>query len=87
MRVLRLAWLGIPTGNYVAMVSFLQRTMELHVEFEGPSTATWRQVTDAEHELFTFIERYYNQTRLHSHNDYRTPNEAEADLRSVARAA
>jgi transposase InsO family protein len=24
-------------------------------------------------EMFTFIERYYNQTRLHSHNRYKTP--------------
>jgi putative transposase len=57
------------------------------LEFEGPSTTTWRYVVDAEHELFTFIEGYYNQTRLHSHNAYRTPNEAEADLRNGARAA
>ena len=57
------------------------------LEFEGPSTATWRYVTDAEPEMFTFIERYYNQTRLHSHNGYRTPNETEADLRNGALAA
>jgi len=54
---------------------------------EGPSTTTWRYVTDGEPELFTFIERYYNQTRLHSHNHYRTPNETEADLRDGALAA
>ena len=40
-----------------------------------------------ETEIFTFIESYYNQTRLHSHNRYRTPNEAEADLRDGALAA
>lgn len=57
------------------------------LEFEGPSTTTWRYVADAEHELFTFIEGYYNHVRLHSTNDYRTPNEAEADLRNGARAA
>jgi transposase InsO family protein len=57
------------------------------LEFEGPSTTSWRFVTDAEPELFTFIESYYNQTRLHSFNDYRTPNEAEADLRNGAQAA
>ena len=57
------------------------------LEFEGPPTTTWRYVTDAEPELFTFIERYYNQIRLHSHNDFRPPNEAEADLRSGALAA
>jgi putative transposase len=57
------------------------------LEFEGPSTTTWRYVTDGEPEMFTFIERYYNQTRLHSHNRYKTPNETEADLRNGALAA
>jgi transposase InsO family protein len=57
------------------------------LEFEGPATATWRYLSDAEPEIFTFIESYYNQTRLHSHNRYRTPNEAEADLHNGALAA
>jgi hypothetical protein len=37
--------------------------------------------------MFTFIERYYNQIRLHSHNSYHSPNETEADLRDGALAA
>ena len=57
------------------------------LEFEGPATNTWRYITDAEPELFVFIERYYNQTRLHSHNGYRPPNEVEACLRNRAMAA
>ena len=57
------------------------------LEFEGPSTTTWRYVADGAPEIFSFIERYYNQTRLHSHNGYRTPNETEADLRNGALAA
>jgi len=57
------------------------------LEFEGPSTTTWRYVTDGEIEMFNFIERYYNHTRLHSRNDYRSPNETEADLRNDALAA
>jgi len=57
------------------------------LEFEGPSTTTWRYVSDGEPEIFTFIERYYNQTRLHSYNRYKTPNETEADLRAGALAA
>jgi putative transposase len=57
------------------------------LEFEGPSTSTWRYVSDGEPELFTFIEHYYNQTRLHSHNSYKTPNETEAALRNGALAA
>jgi hypothetical protein len=52
------------------------------LEFEGPATATWRGVADATPELFTLIESYYNQIRLHSHNGYRTPNEIESDLRN-----
>lgn len=57
------------------------------LEFEGPETNAWRFVTDAEPELFTFIERYYNQTRLHSHNGNRPPNEVEFALRNGALAA
>ena len=57
------------------------------LEFEGPTTSTWRHLTDAEPEIFMFIEGYYNQTRLHSHNGYRSPNRVEADLRNGAVAA
>ena len=57
------------------------------LEFEGPSTTTWRYFTDGGPEMFTFIERYYNQTRLHSHNRYKTPNATEADSRNGALAA
>ncbi len=57
------------------------------LEFEGPLTTSWRYVTDAEPELFAFIERYYNQTRIHSYNAYRTPNEVEADMHHGALAA
>lgn len=57
------------------------------LEFEGPSTTTWRYVSDGEPEMFTFIERYYNQVRIHSYNRYKTPNETEADLRDGALAA
>jgi len=57
------------------------------LEFEGPDTSTWRYVIDGEPELFRFIEGYYNQKRLHSYNNYKTPNEVESDLRNGARAA
>ena len=57
------------------------------LEFEGPSTVTWRTVQDAAPELFTFIESYYNARRLHSRNGYRSPNETESDWRSKALAA
>jgi putative transposase len=57
------------------------------LEFEGPSTSTWRAADEAEPELYTFIEAYYNSTRLHSYNEYRSPNEAEADWRGRELAA
>ena len=58
------------------------------LEFEGPDTSTWRYVNDGEPELFRFIEGYYNQKRIHSHNNYKTPNEVESeDLRNGVRAA
>jgi putative transposase len=57
------------------------------LEFEGPPPTTWRTVQDAGPELFAFIESYYNARRLHSHNDYRSPNETESDWRTEALAA
>ena len=45
------------------------------------------RTVNKEPELFTFIKRYYNQTRLHSYNRYKTPNETEAALRNGALAA
>ena len=58
------------------------------LEFEGPSTTTSRYISDEEpKEVFTFIERYYNEIRLHSHECYKSPNETEADLRMGALAA
>jgi transposase InsO family protein len=55
------------------------------LEFEMVPGAAWP--ADAEPELFTFIEGYYNARRLHSRNDYRSPNEAETDWRLRALAA
>lgn len=57
------------------------------LEFEGPATTSWRAADDAVPSLFGFIEGYYNATRLHSFNNYRSPNETEADWRIVALAA
>jgi transposase InsO family protein len=57
------------------------------LEFEGPSTTTWRNSSDGEPHLFTFIESYYNARRLHSYNDYLSPNETEADWRGQEAAA
>jgi putative transposase len=54
------------------------------LEFEGPRTSHWHSAEDAEHFLPAFIERWYNQQRLHSFNGYQTPVEAEARWRLAA---
>ena len=51
------------------------------MEFEMKLGAGIRLAVEAEPELFTFIEGYYNTTRMHSWNDQRSPNEAEAAWR------
>jgi putative transposase len=66
----------------------VDRKLLLHARISrGRRSTTWRYVSDGEPEIFTFIERYYNQTRLHSHNGYKSPNETEANLRFGALAA
>jgi len=57
------------------------------LQFEGPSTATWRTAEDAGPELFAFIESYYNAMRLHSTIGHQSPSEVEAGWRSRAFAA
>lgn len=57
------------------------------LEFEMVPGSAWREAKDAEHEMFTFIESYYNARRLHSQNDYNSPNETEFNWRSRAQAA
>lgn len=57
------------------------------LEFEGPSSTSWRTVEDARPSLSTFIESYYNARRLHSRNGYRSPNETEHHWRFEALAA
>ena len=57
------------------------------LEFEMAPAVAWRTAADAESELHEFIEGYYNSRRLHSSNEYRSPNEAEADWRRGGLAA
>lgn len=57
------------------------------LEFEMVPGSAWRTAADGEHEMFTFIESYYNARRLHSKNDYNSPNETEFNWRSRAQAA
>ena len=57
------------------------------LEFEMAPGVAWRSADDAGPELHEFIEGYYNARRLHSRNEYRSPNEAEADWRRQPLAA
>lgn len=57
------------------------------LEFEMVPGSAWRIAADGEHEMFTFIESYYNARRLHSQNDYNSPNETEFHWRLGAQAA
>ena len=57
------------------------------LEFEGPSSSSWRTVQDAAPDLWAFIESYYNARRLHSHNGYKSPNQTESAWRMGALAA
>jgi len=57
------------------------------LEFEMVPGSAWRTAADGEHEMFAFIESYYNARRLHSQNDYNSPNESEFNWRSRAEAA
>jgi transposase InsO family protein len=57
------------------------------LEFEMVPGSAWRTAADGEHEMFNFIESYYNARRLHSRNDYNSPNETESNWRSRALAA
>lgn len=57
------------------------------LEFEMVPGSAWRTAADGQHEMFTFIESYYNARRLHSQNDYNSPNETEFNWRSRAEAA
>ena len=51
------------------------------LEFEMAPGSAWHSNDDAEPELHEFIEGYYSARRLHSRNEYRSPNEAEVDWR------
>lgn len=66
MRVLRLAWLGIPTTNYAAMMAFLRDTMGLHVEFDEPATAELSLPNDDRLQVFGPGHRYFAFFQEHS---------------------
>ncbi len=59
MRVIRLAWLGIPASNYTAMASFLRDTMGLQVEFDEPATTELSLPNDDRLQVFAPGHPYF----------------------------
>ena len=57
------------------------------LEFEGPNTRPWLDASDAEPALAAFIDHWYNDERIHSYNQYRSPDETESRWRLDALAA
>ena len=88
MRVIRLAWLGIPTNNYPAMVSFLRDTMGLRVEFGGPATTELSLPNDDRLQVFAPGHPYFAFFQDHSQGlvplfEVEDAQQAAAELRAA----
>jgi catechol 2,3-dioxygenase-like lactoylglutathione lyase family enzyme len=59
MRLLRLAWLGIPTAEYEAMLRFFRDVLGLKVEFAQPTTVELSTASDDRIQLFAPGDRYF----------------------------
>jgi catechol 2,3-dioxygenase-like lactoylglutathione lyase family enzyme len=59
MRVLRLAWLGIPATEYEAMIRLFRDVMGLSVEFDEPQTTELSTEGGDRVQLFAPGHRYY----------------------------
>jgi catechol 2,3-dioxygenase-like lactoylglutathione lyase family enzyme len=59
MKVLRLCWLGIATGEYDPMVRFLRDTMRLAVEFEEPTSTELSLPSGDRVQVFGPGDRYF----------------------------
>ena len=66
---------GICFDNAVAEAFFATLKAEI-------GTKIWATRADARADVFLYIEAYYNQRRLHSTNNYRTPQQMRAMLES-----
>jgi len=54
------------------------------LEWELIARRDWRSPDDARHDIFEYIETWYNRRRRHSSLDYRSPAHYEAQLRERA---
>jgi predicted enzyme related to lactoylglutathione lyase len=59
MHVLRLAWVGIPTTEYHAMLRFFRDVVGMTVEFTEPTTVELSTASDDRVQLFAQRHRYY----------------------------
>jgi catechol 2,3-dioxygenase-like lactoylglutathione lyase family enzyme len=66
MRVLRLAWLGVPTEEYDAMVGFFENVLGLRVEFRSSTSTELSAANDDRVQLFGPGDRYHDFFRRHS---------------------
>ena len=88
MRVIRLAWLGIPTNNYPAMVSFLRDTMGLRVEFDEPATTELSLPNDDRLQVFAPGHPYFAFFQDHAQGlvplfEVEDAQQAAAELRAA----
>jgi catechol 2,3-dioxygenase-like lactoylglutathione lyase family enzyme len=88
VRVIRLAWLGIPTSNYPAMVSFLRDTMGLRVEFDEPATTELSLPNDDRLQVFAPGHPYFAFFQDHAQGlvplfEVEDAQQAAAELRAA----
>jgi len=63
MRVLRLAWLGVPTAEYSAMVSFFEDVLGMTVEFRTATSTELSTESDDRVQVFGPDDPYYVRFR------------------------
>ena len=66
MRVLRLAWLGVPTTEYDLMLRLLRDVLGMTVEFEEPATTELSTEVGDRVQLFAPGHRYYELFRANA---------------------
>jgi catechol 2,3-dioxygenase-like lactoylglutathione lyase family enzyme len=66
MRVLRLAWLGVPTPEYDATVGFFENVLGMKVEFRSSTTTELSAANDDRVQVFGPGDRYFDFFRAHS---------------------
>jgi predicted enzyme related to lactoylglutathione lyase len=63
VRVLRLAWLGVPTAEYAAMVDFFENVFGMTVEFRTATSTELSTESDDRVQVFGPSDPYYERFR------------------------